>query len=71
MVPVARMDDESLVQVNSLSGYLTTTSGEILAFALVIDDIEPGTVRIARPAIDETIEALATGRIPEASEGES
>lgn len=68
---LVRAKTGTLVQVNSLSGYLTTTSGEILAFALVIDDIEPGTVRIARPAIDETIEALATGRIPGAGEGES
>lgn len=58
---LVRAKTGTLIRANSLTGYFTTQEGETLAFSILIDDIEPGTTGIVRPAIDDAINALATG----------
>lgn len=58
---LVRAKTGTLVETNSLSGYVTTRQGQVLAFSILIDDLESGTTAIVRPAIDEALNALAGG----------
>lgn len=58
---LVRAKTGTLIRANSLSGYFTTLEGETLTFSILIDELEPGTTQIVRPAIDDAINALATG----------
>lgn len=51
----------TLVAANSLTGYVTTDDGTVLAFSILVDGIESGTTGIVRSAIDEAVNALAMG----------
>lgn len=58
---LVRAKTGTLIAANSLSGYVTTSGGEVYAFSILIDGIESGTTGIVRPAIDEAVNALARG----------
>lgn len=49
----------TLIQANSLSGFLVTDAGRPLIFSIMIDNIEEGTTASARPAIDDVLQEIA------------
>lgn len=49
----------TLIEANSISGYLLTQQGRLLTFSVLIDHIDAGTTQVARDAEDDFLEALA------------
>jgi D-alanyl-D-alanine carboxypeptidase/D-alanyl-D-alanine-endopeptidase (penicillin-binding protein 4) len=49
----------TLIEANSISGYLLTQQGRLLIFSVLIDHIDAGTTQVARDAEDDFLEALA------------